>query len=232
MSAGIPNPCSYIDQPARARLGRMVTAGPRRPAAAEQPLRNGCSESAGRRGPAEQPLVRTGRPPDHVGVNMQRRLLVTVSGPGRGSGPLVVGVRSGMIITVGRFNLAAVRVRTRLANSEPAGDPEKSAPGARVLMTLGLVVGPTTRLSCKAPSCLYTDGLGSHHPGPPGPTVPPGLQVVVPSRDYRPEAASVGIAHDKVICSWQAAVLRAAHMSAQRTCRAPLCQVLCQGPRT
>jgi hypothetical protein len=28
MSAGIPNPCGYIDQPARARLGRMVTAGP------------------------------------------------------------------------------------------------------------------------------------------------------------------------------------------------------------
>ena len=37
MSAGIPNPCGYIDQPARARLGRMVTAGPSRPA--EQPLR-------------------------------------------------------------------------------------------------------------------------------------------------------------------------------------------------
>ncbi len=33
MSAGIPNPCGYIDQPARARLGLMVTAGP-----AEQPL--------------------------------------------------------------------------------------------------------------------------------------------------------------------------------------------------
>ncbi len=32
MSAGIPNPCGYIDQPARARLGRMVAAGPSRPA--------------------------------------------------------------------------------------------------------------------------------------------------------------------------------------------------------
>ncbi len=38
MSAGITNPCGYIDQPARARLGRMVTAGP-----AEQPLRAGTS---------------------------------------------------------------------------------------------------------------------------------------------------------------------------------------------
>ena len=37
MSAGIPNPCCYIDQPAHARLGRMVAAGPSRPA--EQPLR-------------------------------------------------------------------------------------------------------------------------------------------------------------------------------------------------
>ncbi len=40
MSAGIPNPCGYIDQPARARLGRMVTAGP-----AGQPLRQAVSES-------------------------------------------------------------------------------------------------------------------------------------------------------------------------------------------
>ena len=36
MSAGIPNPCGYIDQPARARLGRMVTAGPSRQAAGQR----------------------------------------------------------------------------------------------------------------------------------------------------------------------------------------------------
>ena len=38
MSARIPNPCGYIDQPARARLGRMVTAGagPSRPAAGQR----------------------------------------------------------------------------------------------------------------------------------------------------------------------------------------------------
>ncbi len=36
MSAGILNPCGYIDQLASARLGWMVAAGPSRPA--EQPL--------------------------------------------------------------------------------------------------------------------------------------------------------------------------------------------------
>jgi hypothetical protein len=34
MSAGITNPCGYIDQPARARLGRMVTIGDRWPQSA------------------------------------------------------------------------------------------------------------------------------------------------------------------------------------------------------
>ena len=42
MSAGIPNPCGYIDQPARARLDRIMTAGPSRPVAGQRNNHYGC----------------------------------------------------------------------------------------------------------------------------------------------------------------------------------------------
>ena len=81
---GIPNPCGYSDQPALARLGRMVTAGRSRPA--EQPLRLSHNTKSQAPEPSSQSHAAAELPPPVQAAECRRRSRPRSAAAGPGSG--------------------------------------------------------------------------------------------------------------------------------------------------